>query len=110
MDWQELTDLTRGRQFVVERVRLAGSGVQQCEGPLDTLVVVGGPGAPVLRKIVGDARGDAEGPVNVGGREASIGGGVPERASELIGVRVIDSGRKYASLGLRFHCSNERFR
>jgi len=27
MDWQELTDLTRGRPFVVERVRLTGSGV-----------------------------------------------------------------------------------
>ncbi|WP_204071440.1 DUF2089 domain-containing protein [Planotetraspora phitsanulokensis] len=27
MDWQELTNLTRGRPFVVERVRLAGSGV-----------------------------------------------------------------------------------
>ncbi len=27
MDWQELTDLTRGAPFVVERVRLAGSGV-----------------------------------------------------------------------------------
>ncbi|BAL89526.1 hypothetical protein AMIS_43060 [Actinoplanes missouriensis 431] len=27
MDWQELTDLTRGRPFVVERVRLEGSGV-----------------------------------------------------------------------------------
>ncbi|MFG2793198.1 DUF2089 domain-containing protein [Streptomyces sp. NPDC048419] len=27
MDWQELTDLTRGRPFVVERVRLADSGV-----------------------------------------------------------------------------------
>jgi hypothetical protein len=27
VDWQELTDLTRGRPFVVERVRLAGSGV-----------------------------------------------------------------------------------
>ena len=27
MDWQELTDLTRGRRFVVERVRLAESGV-----------------------------------------------------------------------------------
>ncbi|MEU4291784.1 DUF2089 domain-containing protein [Kribbella sp. NPDC026596] len=27
MDWQELTDLTRGQEFVVERVRLAGSGV-----------------------------------------------------------------------------------
>ena len=27
MDWQELTSLTRGRPFVVERVRLAGSGV-----------------------------------------------------------------------------------
>src|SRR5262245_62113395 len=24
MDWQELTNLTRGRRFVVERVRLAG--------------------------------------------------------------------------------------
>jgi hypothetical protein len=27
MDWQELTDLTQGRDFVVERVRLTGSGV-----------------------------------------------------------------------------------
>ncbi|MFC0505257.1 DUF2089 domain-containing protein [Micromonospora costi] len=27
MDWQELTDLTQGRPFTVERVRLAGSGV-----------------------------------------------------------------------------------
>jgi hypothetical protein len=27
MDWQELTSLTRGQPFVVERVRLAGSGV-----------------------------------------------------------------------------------
>lgn len=27
MEWQELTDLTRGQPFVVERVRLAGSGV-----------------------------------------------------------------------------------
>ena len=27
MDWQELTDLTRGQPFVVERVRLAGSGI-----------------------------------------------------------------------------------
>ncbi|MEU5958599.1 DUF2089 domain-containing protein [Streptomyces sp. NPDC047525] len=27
MDWQELTDLTRGGPFVVERVRLAGSGI-----------------------------------------------------------------------------------
>ncbi|TYB71436.1 DUF2089 domain-containing protein [Nonomuraea sp. PA05] len=27
MDWQELTSLTRGRPFVVERVRLADSGV-----------------------------------------------------------------------------------
>ncbi len=27
MDWQELTELTRGQPFVVERVRLAGSGV-----------------------------------------------------------------------------------
>ncbi|MGW1195403.1 DUF2089 domain-containing protein [Streptomyces sp. NPDC002536] len=27
VDWQDLTDLTRGRPFVVERVRLADSGV-----------------------------------------------------------------------------------
>ncbi|MFI6503950.1 DUF2089 domain-containing protein [Nonomuraea typhae] len=27
MDWQELTNLTRGRPFHVERVRLAGNGV-----------------------------------------------------------------------------------
>jgi hypothetical protein len=27
MDWQELTSLTQGRPFVVERVRLVGSGV-----------------------------------------------------------------------------------
>ncbi|GAB2813243.1 DUF2089 domain-containing protein [Streptomyces daliensis] len=27
MDWQELTDLTQGQPFVVERVRLTGSGV-----------------------------------------------------------------------------------
>lgn len=27
MDWQELTNLTRGQPFVVERVRLASSGV-----------------------------------------------------------------------------------
>ncbi|MFF7144654.1 MULTISPECIES: DUF2089 family protein [Streptomyces] len=27
MDWQDLTDLTQGRPFVVERVRLADSGV-----------------------------------------------------------------------------------
>jgi hypothetical protein len=27
VDWQELTDLTHGQPFVVERVRLAGSGV-----------------------------------------------------------------------------------
>jgi hypothetical protein len=27
MDWQELTNLTRGQPFVVERVRLAGGGV-----------------------------------------------------------------------------------
>jgi hypothetical protein len=27
MDWQELTNLTRGRPFAVERVRLADSGV-----------------------------------------------------------------------------------
>lgn len=26
-DWQELTDLTRGKPFVVERVRLADSGI-----------------------------------------------------------------------------------
>ena len=27
MDWQELTDLTHGQPFVVERVRLTGNGV-----------------------------------------------------------------------------------
>lgn len=27
MEWQELTDLTHGQPFVVERVRLAGSGI-----------------------------------------------------------------------------------
>lgn len=27
VDWQELTDLTHGQPFVVERVRLAGSGI-----------------------------------------------------------------------------------
>jgi hypothetical protein len=27
VDWQDLTDLTRGQPFVVERVRLSGSGV-----------------------------------------------------------------------------------
>lgn len=27
MDWQELTDLTHGQPFVVERVRLADSGI-----------------------------------------------------------------------------------
>jgi hypothetical protein len=27
VDWQELTDLTRGQPFVVERVRLEGNGV-----------------------------------------------------------------------------------
>ena len=27
MDWQELTALTRGQAFVVERVRLVGSGI-----------------------------------------------------------------------------------
>ncbi|BAU81430.1 hypothetical protein SLA_0475 [Streptomyces laurentii] len=27
MDWQELTDLTQGRPFMVERVRLADNGV-----------------------------------------------------------------------------------
>jgi hypothetical protein len=27
VDWQELTDLTHGRPFVVERVRLVGSGI-----------------------------------------------------------------------------------
>ncbi|RJO73623.1 DUF2089 domain-containing protein [Nocardia panacis] len=27
MEWQELTDLTHGQSFVVERVRLAGSGI-----------------------------------------------------------------------------------
>ncbi|WP_223884350.1 DUF2089 domain-containing protein [Micromonospora craniellae] len=27
VDWQELTDLTRGQPFVVERVRLTGTGI-----------------------------------------------------------------------------------
>lgn len=27
MDWQELTDLTQGRPFVIERVRLTGTGI-----------------------------------------------------------------------------------
>ncbi|MEV4889326.1 DUF2089 family protein, partial [Nonomuraea sp. NPDC055795] len=27
MDWQELTNLTQGQPFVVERVRLTGSGI-----------------------------------------------------------------------------------
>jgi hypothetical protein len=27
VDWQELTDLTRGQEFVIERVRLVGSGI-----------------------------------------------------------------------------------
>ncbi|MBM2620753.1 DUF2089 domain-containing protein [Actinoplanes sp. LDG1-06] len=27
MDWQELTDLTKGQPFTVERVRLTGSGI-----------------------------------------------------------------------------------
>jgi hypothetical protein len=27
LEWQELTDLTRGQSFMVERVRLAGSGI-----------------------------------------------------------------------------------
>ena len=27
MDWQELTDLTQGKPFIVERVRLSGNGV-----------------------------------------------------------------------------------
>ena len=27
MDWEELTDLTRGQPFVVERIRLTGSGI-----------------------------------------------------------------------------------
>jgi hypothetical protein len=34
VDWQELTDLTRGQPFVVERVRLAGNGVV-VEGQFD---------------------------------------------------------------------------
>ncbi|MGD9739982.1 MAG: DUF2089 domain-containing protein [Bauldia sp.] len=34
MDWQELTKLTRGQAFVVERVRLAGNGVA-IEGAFD---------------------------------------------------------------------------
>jgi hypothetical protein len=27
VDWQELTDLTRGQPFVIERIRLAGGGI-----------------------------------------------------------------------------------
>ncbi|MEE1746184.1 DUF2089 domain-containing protein [Streptomyces sp. NPDC006641] len=34
VDWQELTDLTQGRPFVVERVRLADSGIA-VEGRFD---------------------------------------------------------------------------
>ncbi|MFI5959122.1 DUF2089 domain-containing protein [Cryptosporangium sp. NPDC051539] len=34
MDWQELTELTGGRSFVVERVRLAESGIA-VEGQFD---------------------------------------------------------------------------
>jgi hypothetical protein len=34
VDWQELTDLTRGQPFVVERVRLTGSGIA-VEGQFD---------------------------------------------------------------------------
>ncbi|TYC01228.1 DUF2089 domain-containing protein [Micromonospora sp. WP24] len=35
VDWQELTDLTHGQPFVVERVRLAGNGVA-IEGQFET--------------------------------------------------------------------------
>ncbi|MET9558190.1 DUF2089 domain-containing protein [Streptomyces sp. NPDC006645] len=35
MDWQELTDLTHGQPFVVERVRLVGSGIA-VEGEFET--------------------------------------------------------------------------
>ncbi|MET4923492.1 DUF2089 domain-containing protein [Streptomyces sp. PSRA5] len=35
MDWQELTDLTQGQPFVVERVRLVGSGIA-VEGQFET--------------------------------------------------------------------------
>ena len=63
-----------GAEFFFERIEKAWS----CEDA-EELAVVGRAGAPVLRKISGDARGDADGPVNVGGREAGIGGGVPER-------------------------------
>jgi hypothetical protein len=34
VDWQELTDLTRGQEFVVERVRLVASGIA-VEGQFD---------------------------------------------------------------------------
>ncbi|MEV6791108.1 DUF2089 domain-containing protein [Streptomyces sp. NPDC051320] len=44
MDWQELTDLTHGRPFVVERVRLAGSGIA-IEGPFEP---------PQLAQLSGD--------------------------------------------------------
>lgn len=35
VDWQELTDLTHGQPFVVERVRLTGSGIA-IEGQFET--------------------------------------------------------------------------
>jgi hypothetical protein len=34
VDWQELTDLTQGQPFTVERVRLVGNGVA-IEGPFE---------------------------------------------------------------------------
>lgn len=44
MDWQELTDLTHGQPFVVERVRLVGSGIA-VEGQFET---------PQLAQLSGD--------------------------------------------------------
>ena len=60
-----------------------------CSEDAEKFAVVGRTGAPVLRKIIGDARGDADGPVNVGGREAGIGGSVPERGNfNVLGVPI----------------------
>ena len=41
MDWQELTNLTRGRRFVVERVRLAGGVAIEGEFELPQLAQLG---------------------------------------------------------------------
>jgi hypothetical protein len=71
-----------------ERVEKAGRG----EGA-EKFAVVGRAGAPVLRKIPGDARGDADGPVNVGGHKTGIGGGVPKRGDfDVLGVPIPAAG------------------